>query len=83
LAFWEEAERLRLSKWRKRYDPSDIGIQVFDGGAWSFRAQIGRTRIDTYGDNAGPALPNVHKTRVDSDAIKPLEDAIRKLKQHE
>ncbi len=80
MAFWAEAERLKLRQWRKYYSSVDLGMEVFDASAWSFRARIGSTVIETYGYNAGPALPDVTKTSIASDAILPLAEAIQKLK---
>ncbi len=84
-AFWKDAEHLKLPKWRKSYRPEDIGWSVDDGMTWSFRARNGSMMVDTSGENAGPALPDVSRTRVIGGAwypTKELTERIEKLKTH-
>jgi hypothetical protein len=54
LAFWENADHLKIWSWKKRYNPADIGSTVYDGGACSFELRYRGKHMSSLGVNAGP-----------------------------
>ena len=52
--FWEKMDTIKIWSWKKRYDPSDIGATVYDGGDWELTLSHQGRKIHTGGENAGP-----------------------------
>lgn len=75
----EEMDRIRIWQWKHRYDPSDLGTNVYDGGGWHFLMQYGERTIDTSGENAGPKLGHPKATSLDSEWVEQLSYAVLKL----
>jgi len=74
--FWKEMEKLQVWSWKKRYDPSDIGAQVYDGGGWHLIISYQGKMIDTRGENAGPKPGSPKTTDIGSEWDKQIENAI-------
>jgi len=74
--FWKEMDKIQVWSWKKRYDPSDIGVIVNDGGGWHLIISYNGMMIDTGGENAGPEPGNPKKTTVGWEWDKQIQDAV-------
>jgi hypothetical protein len=78
--FWREMERIRVWEWKNRYDPSDIGEEVYDGGGWHLKLAYRGRAVDTAGENSGPKPGNPKATTLDDDRLDVrLSEAISRL----
>jgi hypothetical protein len=55
-ALWREIERLGVWQWHRRYDPADLGSEVFDGTSWHVQIRRGDRECLSNGYSVYPAL---------------------------
>jgi hypothetical protein len=76
--FWEEMNRIRVWSWKEKYDPGDIGENVYDGGGWHLIVAYRGKAIDTKGGNAGPK-PGHPKVTVIEGWEEEMKNALKTL----
>lgn len=75
--FLEAMNQMQVWRWKKNYDPQDIGETIYDGTDWHLVIEYRDRKIDTGGANAGPKPGRPQKTSTDWNVWnKELDDAI-------
>ena len=61
--------------WRNDYHPHELGVEVMDGGSWSFKAEISGRTINAAGCNAFPAFEDARLSTCNEERFRLLKAA--------
>ena len=56
---WSTILKAEIPKWRTRYEPSQIGVEIMGGTQWSLTMRVGKRTFKSNGDNTYPAFSPV------------------------
>ena len=61
-SFLAALDLIQVWEWRNDYNPDELGVEVCDGSAWSFSADIGGRNCHCSGTNSYPSFINPKQT---------------------
>lgn len=61
-SFLAALELIQVGEWRNDYNPDEIGVEVCDGSAWAFSAEIEGRNFHCSGANGYPSFINPKQT---------------------
>ena len=77
---WKRIEELKISDWKKRYSPSDLGMNIADGLSWWVSLRAERAKKESEGFNVYPALSPLGAPTRDVEPLgKSIPTAFRSL----